>query len=415
MTRNRLAFFKGNLSNRKIFFLLLAVWFFAVITSRPVSVREPFRYGSFIKKDISQINSDELHVNFYYLVFQNPYNGQAHLYVKKYIETHPEDGPDKNGGVSHLLKRNIRVGIPILANLFRLQVWHFYILQFVAAFVFLILLYKTILIVNLNKPEQAFWFVLAFACSIIFKQFFIDPGHWDVYAWLFMMLTIWLALKGNLLFILTFTFALLTDERTLFSIPVIAILLWCQALVPERERKLMKFINGCTVALIILFIWRYHFINTVNDRDFSGISVRYIIYNLRAIASSLFLSYEFLWLLAYAVLVFIIKSRMYKQVAIIAFLFLPSLLVTFMVADLARSIGYLFPFFILIIQQYQQSAIATGVISIKHVAILNAVFPSYYPFLYSSTISDYPPFWGFYELVVPAFNWASELLDKLLL
>jgi hypothetical protein len=397
------------------FLLLLVIWFFAVFTSRPASLQEPFKYDRYIDKELQQIDVAELHINFYYLLLQNPYNARAHLYLQQYIKAHPENGPDQNGAVSHLLKRNIRAGVPMLAHLFHLKYWQLYVLQFVMAFFFLLLLYKTLLLIAPGRTDLAIWFCFAFACSITLKQFFIDQGHWDAYAWFFMLLSIWLAMKRNIIFVLPFALALLIDERTLFSIPVFALLLWHSASAVERKKQMLRFFGGCAVALALLFAWRYHFMSAAGERDASGITVKYIIYNSKAVASSLFLTYEFLWLLVYAGFFFMLRARMYKQMAIIIAALLPAFIITFMVADLARSIGYLFPFFILMFQQYQQNAGASGIIALKHMAILNAVFPSYYPFLYNSTISDYQPFWGYYEIVIPVLTWMAEFLDKLLL
>lgn len=402
----------SGLTSKRTIILLACIWLFAMLTSRPASLSEPFLYDHAIKKEVSEINQGELYINYFNLLIDNPYNGQANQYLLKYVELHPESAPAKNGAISHLYKRNIRVGVPMLAKLFHLKISRIYLLQYVLAFLFLLLLFNIISIIDKANTIPPLLFCAAFAFTIIFKQFFIDFNHWDVYAWFFMIVAIRLALTGNLFFVLPFALALLTDERSFFSIPVIGLLLW-NVNEADKKKLLLRFAIGVFFAVFILFGWRYYYAKHIAAQDISGITFSYLIYNSKAVASSLFLCYEFLWLGVYFLLYQFIRKRMFRQIALLLLCLLPGFIITFLVADLARSIGYLFPAFLLVyallLQQTKEiPLLAKGM---AHVAVLNGLFPSYYPFLLNSTISDYPPFWGFYEALLPLLEKIAAFLD----
>lgn len=410
LSSNRLV----GLTQKNVLVLLFLIWLFALLTSRPGSLSMPFQYDISIKKNTSDLNQGELYINYFNLLIENPFNGQANEYLLRYVELHPESSSDKNGAISHLYKRNVRVGVPMLAKLFHLKISHLYFLQYVLAFFFLLVLFQVISLIDKVKLISPLLLCFAFACTIVFKQFYVDFNHWDVYAWFFMVVAIRLGLTGNLLFVIPFALALLTDERSFFSIPVIGLLVWHTS-EDERKKRIIRLALGSFAAICILAGWRYYYTKYIAAPDISGITFHYLIYNSKAVASSLFLCYEFLWLGVYFLFYQLFRKRLFKQAGIILACVLPGFIITFLVADLARSIGYLFPVFLMVYALLLKHARESPFLAkgMWHIALLNGLFPSYYPFLNNSTISDYPPFWGFYEVVIPVVEKIATFLDSL--
>ncbi len=278
-------------------------------------------------------------VNYFTLQFKSPLSQDAQNFLK--------DKPHEDGFVSHLDKRWSRITVPVIAWIFHLNMTYIYLLQVILQVAFLFFAMKFLLNVTGDKI-LTFCGGVSLGCIYLSKTFIVDFIHYDSFAFFFLMLAAYQ--KRPLLSIPFLILAAFVDERAVISFPLfylLRLMTECGTAFTLKDifkkiNILIPFVISFTIYNILRFYLKKH-LQIHDEYAYSYLGWGRIDLNLKSIPLALFATLE-----ATIVLICIPAIvSIFNKKFLFAFLFiggvLASLAAAFWVADLSRSINYVFP------------------------------------------------------------------------
>jgi len=324
-----------NWTTRKSF-----IWYFPLVLFLLVNFFSFAGYEDFFSSDFKDDKWD--------FIFQ-----QVHQPLKNHT-----DGIE---GSLHIAKRAFRLSIPVIAYIFHLSNrFQIYTLQLICWYFFVVITF--LLIKKLIKDNTASLMVIvSLAFTYIGYQGVGDlDGLFDSFAIFFLLCAMYF---NNFFLVLIFCLlANFTDERAFLATSMVGIW-WSYSEQKEGAGSSFKFAlnqvstNAIAVLLagIIYLIIRkyltmvYHF-NAHSDAFFLG----QFFGRFPTDFFGLWGCFEGLWLLVIPLLMYLFINKRWLLLALISFSGGVNLLAAFFVADITRSMTYLFPMFLVLIKYLPQ-------------------------------------------------------------
>lgn len=281
---------------------------------------------------------------------------------------------------SHMQKRNFRIFIPVILNLFNFNSQTFFYIQWFFSFVFIVVFYKTVMKIVIDKFTS-----LLLTISIVFtyvvQSYSIIFPVYDCFAFLFLLLIIYTQRK-----LLIFFFALIAlfiDERSFFSLLMITLIPVLSSKLPLSFMKFIKSNFSVLLSISVYFAIRlflsYNFNLNSGAGKNSDINFLTVLNNYTKFPLVFFMSYEGFWLLIFISIISLILEKELVKVSLLIFTILLLFVSVLFVTDLTRSItySYVLVFVLLYYLKNNMSLLELRKISIM-IFFLCFVIPTYY-------------------------------------
>lgn len=250
---------------------------------------------------------------------------------------------EAQGIVSHMDKTWIRIFIPIIGYFTGIKAQYWFIIQHFLGFGFFFVVLKT-----LNKyvqdPVSSALFAMGIACIFASKWIFNDLFIFDGTAYFLMALALYfrqLVIVGVLLLTAYFI-----DERVIMITP--AILLWWylnDSGVVWNTRSVIKVASVFMLLVLIYAGTRFYLIHTYGFQNgTSQVGVKLMVYNFKYIPVGFLLHAEAFWLMIGCVTILLWQNGLKMFSLGLIGMLLGMNILCFIVFDVSRSTGYLFPF-----------------------------------------------------------------------
>ncbi len=318
----------------------IALLILSFIFSPPYSLSLPFELTpENINKCKTCSQQYKWGVDFFTLQFKSPLTIDAQDFLK--------DKPHEDGFVSHLDKRWSRITVPVIAWIFHLNMIGVYLLQIVLLPAFLFYGMKYLLSVTGDKT-LAFCGGVSLGCIYLSKTFIGDFIHYDCFAFFFLLMAAYQ--KRPFWSVPFLILAAFVDERAVISFPLFYLLrLIGECGVALTFNDILKKINTIfpfVFSFLIYSVLRFYLKKHLQIHDeyaYSYMGWGRIDLNLKSIPLSLFATLEATLglIIIPAVMSIVNRNFLFSFLYIIGVL--ASLAAAFWVADLSRSINYVFP------------------------------------------------------------------------
>ena len=261
--------------------------------------------------------------------------------------THLFSNLEEYGAESHIAKTVFRLTIPLIVKLFQFNYLQFIFLQFCFAY---FLLYFLFAFFDKKYGSKNIAALITISIGTIYfgKALLVDFRWFDGWAFLFIVFTLY-----TRFFILAFVFLILglfTDERVVFSIPILMILSSNRFdLTFFNYKSLISKKNGVIALSLIFYILLRMILTYIYDMNIPSNAIGYEVLldniNKRLIGMGYFTFFEGLWLFPFFYFLNYLKQRkfdIYTSLFIIYFIF--NTIVVFFIYDVTRSGAYLILF-----------------------------------------------------------------------
>lgn len=261
--------------------------------------------------------------------------------------THLFSNLEEYGAESHIAKTVFRLTIPLIVKLFQFNYLQFIFLQFCFAY---FLLYFLFAFFDKKYGSKNIAALITISIGTIYfgKALLVDFRWFDGWAFLFIVFTLY-----TRFFILAFVFLILglfTDERVVFSIPILMILSSNRFdLTFFNYKSLISKKNGVIALSLIFYILLRMILTYIYDMNIPSNAIGYEVLldniNKRLIGMGYFTFFEGLWLFPFFYFLNYLKHRkfdIYTSLFIIYFIF--NTIAVFFIYDVTRSGAYLILF-----------------------------------------------------------------------
>ena len=293
----------------------------------------------------------------------------------------PGDTRDDIGAAEHLEKRSFRIAVPLAAYLLHVGIKGALLGQQLAAYGFLVL---TVIVGRRLTGSDLSGMLIGgiFASSFIGQWGFNDFHYFDGFAYLSILVCIWS--HSPVIIALTTALGGMIDERVLLAAPLTYLCLPLlqpsngsyridRLMRPDRHRQALIF--GVLLAgasrVLLAWYWGGRWGNTAGIA-FTDRGIRFLPLSLILVAKGLCLP------LGFAAVAAIANSR-YLIPCLTILASVPILVLSALVYDTARSLGYAFPAFLLVLAMLARSlSVRELQYFLLAAAVCNVVIPTYY-------------------------------------
>ena len=314
------------------------------------------------------------------LIFQGHAPNQWHYVHEKkqspFINHHFKD--------DHASNAELRLTVPVLANILHLNLRAIILVQYILGLVFLYFIinfaYKIV-----EDKILVLYFLIAFAGIYPGISMIIDVvGYHDTYAFFFMMAA--LQTQNPVLVFVLLQMGYWTDERALVNSSYI--FLWYFGLNNYNIAKKDRFSFANQLTWIILLSWIVYFIvrtwlkhRLALDISMRGVSFDILLKNLENFEAKWYVSYESFWLFILLLFSLLLINKERVTFVLLFGAFLCTIVVSFLVDDVARSFGYSFILLLICLKVFKNRMTDAELkLILMAVAMLALVFPVRFPF-----------------------------------
>jgi hypothetical protein len=289
---------------------------------------------------------------------------------------------DAYGSESHIAKTVFRLTIPLIVKLFHFNYLEFIFLQLFLAYFFIYYLFNFFDKKYASKNISALLTISI--CTIYFgKALIVDFRWFDGWAFLFIIITLY-----TRFLLLAFVFLILgffTDERVIFSVPILIILTSNQFHLESFNYRSLISKKNVTIVLSLIFYILLRIILTYKyDMHIPSNAIGYEVFldniNKRLIGMGYFTFFEGLWLFPFFYFLEYLKRRKIDfYTSFFIFYFILNTIAVFFIYDVTRSGAYLILFIFFFIDRcYISYTIEQFKMILISSFLICVFFPGYY-------------------------------------
>lgn len=253
---------------------------------------------------------------------------------------------------SHLKKRWSRIVFPFIAHVLHLNYERAIVLAYLFNVLFIYVIVSFVHQISNNK-KTAFYAGLAFSSVNVLIYGFHDFVYWDVSGYLFSSL---LFLRRNLIYTFCFTLiCLFCDERTVIPI-TFSIYYWGFVQGSLKSSAFYYQVFSSAIACLVYILLKNQLAIAMGiEPDYSEIGIKFFYQNINIIPLAHFISFEFLLVLVFFSLLYLIYSKEYISLFVFCLLIVSmTLFLPFIVFDISRSVNYCYPMILISISILQK-------------------------------------------------------------
>ena len=289
---------------------------------------------------------------------------------------------DAYGAESHIAKTVFRLTIPLIVKLFQFNYLEFIYLQLFLAYFFLYFLFVFFYKKYGSKSISALLTISI--CTIYFgKALIVDFRWFDGWAFLFIVFTLYT--RFLLLSFFFLTLGLFTDERVIFSVPILMILTSNQFQLESINYRILISKKNVTIVLsLTLYILLRMILTYKYGMHIPSNAIGYEVFldniNKRLIGMGYFTFFEGLWLFPFFYFLHYLKRRKFDfYTSLFILYFILNTIAVFFIYDVTRSGAYLVLFIFFFVDSCYKSYTREQFKMILMSSFLICIFfPGYY-------------------------------------